>query len=114
MAVTIAKGLTLQQDHQTLIEATLILREAGAACEAARRRRYSGSRPNRDPRTDKEKVREQWLRASALEWRVRNPRLTQSAGWSSLCKQAKKQKVFDPWPNPQALRSWANRKGIRL
>jgi hypothetical protein len=102
-----------EEDRQTLREATLFLWETGAHCEAVRRSLYGSSRSNRS-RTDKEKARELWLRASAAEWRARNTGASQSRGWRRLWAQAKKRTDFVPWPNPEALRAWANRKGIGL
>jgi hypothetical protein len=112
MADIVAKGFEPFQDRQTLLDATLFLREAWNDGLTAQRKTWGAMRPS--SARDGERSREFWLRGTARSWRKRNPRASQSAGVRWLYEQAKKQKNFPAWPTPGALRLWANRRDIRI
>jgi hypothetical protein len=114
MADIVARGLAPFQRWQTLHDATVFLWEARNACLTAQRKTWGATRSNGAYERDGERTRELWLRATARAWRERNPRASQSAGVRWLYERAKKQKDFTAWSTPGALRSWANRKGIRI
>jgi hypothetical protein len=121
MANLVTKGLASgctntpsAQHREVLLDATLFLREAWDDCVAAQRKTRGGLRSNDANKKDSDRAREDWLRTRAREWRERRPDARQSEGWQWLHNQVKKQKEITAWSTQVALRSWANRKGIRI
>jgi hypothetical protein len=96
-------------ERQTLLDATLHLRELHHEIEALGRQERVGRYPRNPTQEDKARIR--WARNEFRDWRARHPKRPASEGHLRIFNHAKKA-GFKGWSTVGACRSWMNRKRI--
>ena len=98
-------------ERETLVDATLQLREIQHDIDALARQERVGRYPKK--LTSKDQTRIRWVQGEIREWRSRSPNKPASEGLRAIFNRAKKA-GHAGWPTTGALRSWINRNRIAL